>query len=62
VRIPSLQEIVLVGHREKVVELVRREKDGSWSRIESRSGGVVKLASLGCEISVEDVYRDPLAG
>jgi Uma2 family endonuclease len=60
-RIASLREIVLVGHREKAVEVVRREADGAWTKHVARSGDPVKLVSLGCELFVEDVYRDPLA-
>jgi Uma2 family endonuclease len=60
-RIPSLQEIVLVGHRERLVEVVRREDDGRWTRHEARTGGSVEIASLACKLSVDEVYRDPLA-
>ena len=60
-RIPSLREVVFVGHREKVIEVVRREEDGSWSRHEARPGRVAKLESIGCELPVDEVYRDPLA-
>jgi Uma2 family endonuclease len=61
-RIPSLLEVVIVSHREQLVEVIRREQDGSWSRHEARRGGAVKLASLGCELPVDEVYRDALAG
>lgn len=61
-RIPSLQEVVLVGNREKAVEVVRRGPDGSWTTHEARAGGSVQLVSLGCELPVDEVYRDPLAG
>jgi Uma2 family endonuclease len=60
-RIPSLKEVVFVGHRERIVEVVRREPDGSWTRHAARSGGFVTLVSLGCELAVDEVYRDPLA-
>jgi len=60
-RIPSLREVVLVSHREPLVEVIRREEDGSWSRHEARRGGAVKLVSLGCELAVDEVYRNPLA-
>jgi Uma2 family endonuclease len=61
-RIASLREMVIVSHREQLVEIIRREEDGSWSRHEARPGGSALLASLGCELPVDDVYRDPLAG
>jgi Uma2 family endonuclease len=59
--IPSLREVLLVSHREKAIEVVRREADGTWSRHEVRSGGTASLASLGCDLAVDEVYRDPLA-
>jgi Uma2 family endonuclease len=60
-RIPSLREVVIVSHRERLIEVIRREEDGTWSRHEARSGNDAQLTSIGCALSVEDVYRDPLA-
>jgi Uma2 family endonuclease len=59
--IPSLGEVVIVDYREKLVEVHRRESDGSWRRYEARSGAAATLASLGVELSVDAIYRDPLA-
>jgi Uma2 family endonuclease len=59
-RIPSLHEVVFVSHRERLVEVLRRETDGSWSRHEARPGRAMSLMSLGCELPVDEVYRDPL--
>ncbi len=58
--IPSLREVVLVDHRERLVEVHRREEDGAWTRHEARAGGAVRLVSLGCELAVDEVYRDGL--
>jgi Uma2 family endonuclease len=58
--IPSLHEVVLVAHDRREVEVVRREEDGSWSREIANDGGVVRLASIGCELLVSEIYRDPL--
>jgi Uma2 family endonuclease len=60
-RIPSLREIVLVSHRERLVEVLRREEGGEWSRHEARVGETARLVSLECELRVDEVYRDPLA-
>lgn len=60
-RIRSLQEVVFVAHDRQEIEVVRRETDGSWSRHVARDGEVVRLVSLGCELSVSDVYANPLA-
>ena len=59
-QIPSLAEVLLVAHDRREVEIVRRENDGSWSRHIARDGESAKLASLGCEIEVAEIYRDPL--
>jgi Uma2 family endonuclease len=59
--IPSLAEVVMVPHDRHEVEVVRRESDGSWSRHIARAEGTVELVSLGCALSVPEIYRDPLA-
>jgi hypothetical protein len=56
-----LREVVLVDHRERLVDIHRREADGEFSRHEAGRGGVAKLVSLGCELPVDEVYRDALA-
>ena len=60
-RIPSLREIVLVSHRERHIVALRRGDDGSWARHEARAGEKLTLASIDCELLVDEVYRDPLA-
>lgn len=60
--IDSLAEVVLVAHDRQQVEVVRREADGSWSRHVSAAAGTVRLESIGAELSVDELYRDPLAG
>ena len=59
-RIPSLQEIVLVAHDERLIEVWRRSEAGAWTRSEARSGSIA-LVSIGCVLEVADVYRDELA-
>jgi Uma2 family endonuclease len=59
--IESVREVVLVAHDRHEIEIVRREADGSWSREIAGKGGTVRLASVGCELPVEEIYRDPLA-
>lgn len=60
-RIESLREVVLAAQDKPEVEVWRRAADGSWSAI-VYDGGVVRLESIGCELPVVDVYRDPLTG
>ncbi len=59
--IRSLQEVVLVAHDRREVEVVRRERDGSWSRHIAVAGGELTLAAIGRDLAVDDIYRDPLA-
>jgi Uma2 family endonuclease len=59
-RIPSLKECVLVSHRRAQVEVWRRNESGGWSHEETTAGGTIRLASLGCEIAVDDIYRGGL--
>lgn len=60
-RIPTIEEIVLVAHDRRELEIVRRQPDGSWVRELVRDGQVARLTSLDCELPVAEVYRDPLA-
>ena len=60
-QIPSLDEVVLVAHEEPRLELWRREGD-YWTLHVSRGEEPASVASLGCELSLADVYRNPLPG
>jgi Uma2 family endonuclease len=59
-KIPSLREVVLVAHDERLIEAWLRGEDNTWSRREARSGSL-SLSAVACTLSVEDVYRDELA-
>ncbi|HEY3233928.1 MAG TPA: Uma2 family endonuclease [Polyangiaceae bacterium] len=61
-KIASLHEVVLVAHDERRVEVVRRLQSGEWNVARAVAGEVARLESLSCELPVDDVYRDPLAG
>jgi Uma2 family endonuclease len=59
-RIPSLRDYVLVSQREQLIEHFTRGSDGTWKlHKKARPPEVVKLL-IGCELSVADVYFDPL--
>jgi Uma2 family endonuclease len=60
-QIPSLDEIVLVAHEEQRLEIWRREGD-HWTLHVSRGEETASVASLGCELSLTEVYRNPLPG
>jgi Uma2 family endonuclease len=60
-RIPSLREYVLLSQREPRIEVHRLNASGHWELHEAVAGESIELASLGCHLTVDEVYRDPLA-
>ena len=59
--IPTLSEYVLVSHRERHLEIRRREADGQWSTTHGRRGEMVNLPTLGIAVTVDEIYdRSPL--
>jgi Uma2 family endonuclease len=61
-RIPSLMEYVLVSQKEPCIEVYRRNASDKWELAEEAlAGQTAKLASIECELSVDEVYADPLA-
>lgn len=59
-KIPSLREVVLVAHDERLIEVWQRSDDHTWSRREARHGSL-SLTSLQCTLAVDEVFRDELA-
>jgi Uma2 family endonuclease len=60
-KIPSLAEVVLIAHDERRLEVWHREGE-RWTVDVFRAGERARLASLGCELAIDEVYRDPLEG
>lgn len=59
-RIPSVQEIALVAHHDKRVDLRRRTARG-WTQLVFHEADDLVLTSLDCRIPLAGVFRDPLA-
>lgn len=59
-RIPSLQEVLLVAHDERRIDLWRRVAD-HWTLLTFGPDDAVVLESLGCRLPVAEIYFDPLA-
>lgn len=55
-RIASLEAVVLVSHREQLMEVFEREADSTWRRSEARPGASLKLGGLGATLDVADIY------
>jgi Uma2 family endonuclease len=56
-QISSLRECVIASHRRPLLDLWRREPDGSWSHRAAAEGQVLRLESLGCQLGPDDLYR-----
>jgi Uma2 family endonuclease len=61
-QIGSLQECLLVAHDTRRLELHRRGDDRQWIVETAEGDAALSLASLGVQLSVEDVYRDSPVG
>jgi Uma2 family endonuclease len=61
-KIASLQEVVLVSHRETRVDVWRREESGAWRARSFGAGETAHLSSIECTLDIDELYRDPLAG
>lgn len=59
--LPSVRDIVLVGHREHLIEVHHREEDGGWTVVNARAGERASISSIGCELDVDEAYEDPFA-
>lgn len=60
-RIPSLREYLLVSQHGKRIDHYLRNDDGTWTFRAVEPPGGVRLPSIGCELALDAVYRDPLA-
>jgi Uma2 family endonuclease len=56
--IESFRDYVLLSTDRILVEYHTRKEDGSWLLRELRAGERVKLESVGCELAVDELYRD----
>jgi Uma2 family endonuclease len=56
--IPSVRECVLVSHRERRLEVHRREPDGTWTVTTAGAGQALTLTSLACVLPVDEMYGD----
>jgi Uma2 family endonuclease len=59
-QLPSLREYVLISQSHRRIEVYRRNEAGRWELFEYESGASAELASVGCALDVDEVYRDPL--
>lgn len=55
-RISSLEAVVLVSHREPLIESFERDGERGWRRSEARSGATLQLRALDLALSVDEIY------
>ena len=55
-RIASLMEYVLVSQDIPRVEQFLRQLDGHWLYSETSGDGIIKLASIECQLSFKDIF------
>jgi Uma2 family endonuclease len=58
--ISSLREYVLVSQDEPRIEVFRRGERGRWEFFEARAGELLTLESVGCTISIDEIYQNPV--
>lgn len=56
--IPSLREYVLVAQDDAVIEVRSRSEAGAWASRVSRAGETAIVATLGCSLDVDGIYRE----
>ncbi len=59
-QIASLQHVVLVAHDRRSVEVITRGGEG-WLSVTATENEQVVLESIGCTLSVDEIFDDPLA-
>jgi Uma2 family endonuclease len=55
--IPTLLEYVIVSHRERAIEVGRRDERGGWTSTVARSGEHATLTSVPCTLDVDAIYE-----
>ena len=55
--IPSLEEYIVVSHRERRVTVHHRRSDRGWDVTVAIAGGVAQVRSLATQLVVDEVYR-----
>lgn len=55
-KIPSLQDYIVVSHRERRITVHHRDDDGSWRSTVAISGGHVGVKSVAARLEVDTIY------
>jgi Uma2 family endonuclease len=60
--IPSLEEYIVVSHRQRRITVHRRGTDGVWTATAATAGGRVPVATLSVSLEVDLIYRASAIG
>jgi Uma2 family endonuclease len=60
-QLASLRDYLLVSQKERRIEVYSKADDGRWFLSEATGGGAIPIASLGVQLQLDDVYRNPAA-
>lgn len=61
-QIDSLTNYLLVAQNERRVEQFTKQSDGSWKMVETVDAGEVQLTSVGCALTLADIYNKVVFG
>jgi len=56
-QVATLRHCLLLSHREPCIDAWSRDASGSWACVMARASENVALGALGCEVSVDEIYR-----
>ena len=56
-QIASLIDYLLIAQNERRVEQFTKQPDGSWRLVETFDAGDVRLESIGCTLTLADIYN-----
>jgi Uma2 family endonuclease len=56
--IPSLDEYIIISHRERRIVVHRRSAEGQWSLNVAVTGESVRVESIGAQLRVDEIYRN----
>ena len=59
-RIQALQEVVLVAHDERRIDVWRRTAN-EWEQVTAGPGETIRLTSIDCLLDLDELFRDPLS-
>ncbi len=56
-QIETLTDYLLIAQNERRVERFTKQSDGSWRLVETFDAGEVRLESIGCTLTLADIYN-----